>query len=128
MTLFDSFHLVVLVVAMAAGGIASVTGFGIGSLLTPLLGMQIGIKLAVAAVSIPHLIGTAVRLFMLREHVAKRVLLGFGLTSAAGGLTGALLHTKADGPILTAVFGALLVFAGVTGLLKPPCSHFCASA
>ncbi|MEX2137643.1 MAG: sulfite exporter TauE/SafE family protein [Pirellulales bacterium] len=113
----DPFLLVVFVVAFVAGGIASISGFGIGSLLTPLLGVQIGFKLAVAVVSIPHLIGTAVRFFTLRQHVDRRLLIGFGLTSAAGGLTGALLHTFVKSPILTAVFGLLLVFAGVTGLL-----------
>src|SRR5262249_20799690 len=33
-----------------------------------------------------------------------------------GGLTGALLHNLAESPVLTAVLGGLLVFAGVTGL------------
>jgi uncharacterized protein len=108
--------LLVTVVAIVAGAIASVAGFGIGSLLTPLLGLQIGIKTAVAAISIPHLIGTALRFAMLREHVDRRVLWSFGLMSAAGGLSGALLHTLAGGPILTALLGTLLVFAGVMGL------------
>lgn len=36
------------VVAMLAGAIASVSGFGIGSLLTPLLAVRVGTKLAVA--------------------------------------------------------------------------------
>jgi uncharacterized protein len=117
MTLLDPFQLIVLVVAFLAGGVASISGFGIGSLLTPLLATQVGLKLAVAAVSIPHLIGTAVRFLTLRKHVDRRVLLGFGLMSAAGGLIGALLHTMAESPILTAVFGTLLVFAGLTGLV-----------
>jgi uncharacterized protein len=108
--------MLVAVVAVVAGAIASVTGFGIGSLLTPLLAMQTGTKLAVAAISVPHLAGTALRFWMLREHVDRRVLWSFGLMSAAGGLAGALLHTVVGGPILTAVLGGLLVFAGITGL------------
>jgi uncharacterized membrane protein YfcA len=117
MTDVDPFLLLVLLIAVLAGGVASITGFGIGSLLTPLLSLELGIKLAVAVVSVPHLLGTAVRFFTLRQHVDRRVLLGFGLTSAAGGLAGALLNSFAENPILTAVFGVLLVFAGVTGLL-----------
>jgi hypothetical protein len=39
-------------------------------------------KLAVAAVSIPHLLGTALRFFMLRGAVDRRVLLGFRAMSA----------------------------------------------
>jgi uncharacterized protein len=36
--------------------------------------------------------------------------------SAAGGLAGALLHSYADNPALTVVFGGLLIFTGVMGL------------
>lgn len=106
-------------VAAGAGAIAAVSGFGIGSLLTPLLAFQFGTKSAVAAVSIPHFVGTALRLWLLRGHVDRRLLWSFGLTSAAGGLAGALLHARASSPALAVVFGALLVFAGasqVTGL------------
>ncbi len=55
-----------------AGAIASISGFGIGSILTPLLATWIGIKLAVAVVSIPHFIGTALRFVVIREHVDRR--------------------------------------------------------
>ena len=49
-------------VAVLAGAIASVAGFGIGSVLTPLLAARLGTKLAVAAVSVPHFAGTVFRL------------------------------------------------------------------
>jgi uncharacterized membrane protein YfcA len=110
------FLLIVAVVAVVAGAIASVAGFGIGSLLTPLLAWHAGAKQAVAAVSVPHLAGTAVRLWRLRRQIDRRVLLSFGLSSAAGGLLGALAHTFADSPALAIVLGVLLVFAGVMGL------------
>jgi hypothetical protein len=110
------FTAVVAAAGIAAGAIAAVAGFGIGSILTPLLAVQTGTKLAVAAVSISHLLGTALRFWLLREHVDRRVFWRFGLTSAAGGLVGALLHTRADNPVLTLVFAALLVFAGVMGV------------
>ena len=47
-------------VAALAAALASVTGFGIGSLLTTMLSLRAPLKLAVAAVSIPHFVGTAV--------------------------------------------------------------------
>jgi uncharacterized membrane protein YfcA len=106
----------VLLAAAAAGAVASVAGFGIGSILTPLLAWRLGAKLAVAAVSVPHVVGTALRFWRLRGHVDRRVLLSFGLASAAGGLLGALLHVYANSPALAVVLGVLLVFAGVLGL------------
>lgn len=107
---------VVVLVAIVAGAIASVAGFGVGSLLTPLLGLLIDIKAAVAIVSIPHVIGTALRYGMLRRHVDWKVLWSFGLTSAAGGLAGAFVGTFLNSPVLTLVLGMLLVFAGISGL------------
>ena len=106
------FHALITIAAILAGGIASIAGFGIGSILTPLLAVRVGTKLAVAAVSVPHLIATALRFALIREHVDKRVFLSFGITSAAGGLIGALLHTKFSGAALSYILGALLVFAG----------------
>jgi uncharacterized protein len=103
-------------VAFVAGGVASVSGFGIGSLLTPVFASQIGARLAVAAVSIPHVVATALRFWTLREHVDRRLLRSFGVTSALGGLAGALLHGILGNAALQAVFGGLLVFAGGTGL------------
>src|SRR5688572_1993956 len=58
-------NLLVVGAGIAAGGVASVAGFGIGSLLTPVFVTQVAAQVAVAAVSIPHVIGTAARLWLL---------------------------------------------------------------
>jgi uncharacterized membrane protein YfcA len=99
-----------------AGAIASISGFGIGSILTPLLAAWIGTKLAVAVVSIPHFIGTALRFVVIRQHLDRRVLLTFGAASAGGGLVGALLHLWMRSAVLGYVLGVLLVFAGFMGI------------
>ena len=103
-------------VGLIAAGIASVTGFGIGSLLTPVLAIETGTKLAVAAVSIPHLVGTAQRFWLLRGHVDRHVLLGFGVASAVGGLAGALVHVWVSSRALAVVFGIVVAIAGVSEL------------
>ncbi len=102
--------------AVAAGGIAAVDGFGIGSLLTPALSVETGVKLAVAATAIPHFVGTALRFLILRRHVERRLLLGFGVASAVGGLGGALLMAGSSNVALTRVFGVVLLLAGVSEL------------
>ena len=111
-----SFLLLTVVVAMIAGAIASVSGFGIGSLLTPLFALRVGTKLAVAAVSVPHVIATALRFWMMRKEVDRQLLWSFGVMSAAGGLVGALLQSYAASPILTVIFGLLLTFTGLMHL------------
>lgn len=115
------FLIFIFLAATIAGSIAAVTGFGIGSVLTPTLGLIVDTKTAVAAVSIPHLVGTAVRFWNLRPDVDRRTLWRFGVPSAAGGLTGALLHERVTSPLLTTVFGALLIFVAaseLTGLAR----------
>jgi uncharacterized membrane protein YfcA len=102
--------------AILAGAIASLAGFGIGSVLTPLLALSVGTKEAVVAVSIPHLIATTIRFWSLRRNIDTHVLKHFGIASAAGGLLGALLGARFSSPVLAYILGALLVFAGVTGL------------
>jgi uncharacterized membrane protein YfcA len=69
-------------------------------------------RLAVAAVSIPHLIGTSLRFGLMHGGVDRRVLWSFGLTSAGGGLAGAMLYNEASNRGLTIVFGVLLLLAG----------------
>lgn len=101
--------------AVLAGAVAAVSGFGIGSLLTPLLAARLETRLAVALVAVPHVVATAVRFHRLRSHLNRPMLVHFGLLSAAGGLLGALLSTRSAGPALDAVFGCLLLFAGVSG-------------
>jgi uncharacterized membrane protein YfcA len=115
------FDVLVIAVSVLAGAIAAVTGFGIGSLLTPLLALQVDTRLAVAAVSVPHVIGTAVRFMLLKGEIDRKVLWSFGITSAAGGLAGAALHSWASNRWLTTVFGVLLLFAAAsefTGLAR----------
>jgi uncharacterized protein len=108
--------LVVFVVALIAGAVAYVSGFGIGSLLTPLFALRMDLQLAVASVSIPHFIATLWRFLMLRNDLNKKVFLQFGLMSAVGGLAGALLHNVVSAPLLTLVFSCLLIFAGSAGV------------
>jgi len=102
--------------AVLAGAIASIAGFGIGSMLTPLLAISVGTKEAVVAVSIPHFIATAIRFWALRRNIDVNVLKHFGIASAVGGLAGALLGSRSSSPVLAYILGGLLVFAGVTGL------------
>lgn len=102
--------------AVAAGAIAAVAGFGIGSLLTPALAISVGTRVAVAVVALPHLVATAYRLWLLRRDVDRQVLLGFGLASAVGGLIGAVMHGLLASPLLAVALGLLLILAGTLEL------------
>ena len=114
------FLLGVFVLAVLSGGTASVAGFGIGSLLTPLLAATFGTATAVAAVAIPHVAATALRCWRLRANIDWSVLRGFGLLSAAGGLVGALLYTRFSNDALTLTLGLLLLSTALATLVDLP--------
>jgi uncharacterized protein len=111
-----AFYIIFAIAAVVAGAVASLAGFGIGSLLTPLLAIKTGISVAVAGVSIAHFFGSALRFILLRKSLNKKVFITFGLASAAGGLVGALLHNTFQNIVLTIIFGCLLMLAGILGL------------
>ena len=112
----DAFAVIATVAAVVAGAIASISGFGIGSVLTPVLSTQFDVRLAIAMVSLPHLAGTFVRFLLVRTKIDREVLLGFGAASAIGGLVGAALQTVVQSSALAIIFGLLLVFAGIGSL------------
>ena len=114
------FLLGVFVLAVLSGGTASVAGFGIGSLLTPLLAATFGTATAVAAVAVPHAAATALRCWRLRANIDWSVLRGFGLLSAAGGLVGALLYTRFSNGALTLTLGLLLLSTALATLVDLP--------
>jgi uncharacterized membrane protein YfcA len=114
------FLLSVFVLAVLSGGTASVAGFGIGSLLTPLLAATFGTATAVAAVAVPHAAATALRCWRLRANIDWSVVRGFGLLSAGGGLVGALLYTRFSNDALTLTLGLLLLSTALATLVDLP--------
>jgi hypothetical protein len=73
---------------------------------------------AVAILAIPHAWATVVRLLRLWPEVHWPTFRQFGVASAVGGLTGALLQTRLGSPVLTVVLATLLMLAGSSELLQ----------
>ncbi len=110
------YYFLILLTSIFAGSVASIAGFGIGSFLTPVMNFQASTSLAIVGVSIAHFFGTALRFWKWRRFVNKKVLFSFGITSAVGGLLGAIGHHYFTNAWLTITFGGLLIFAGISGL------------
>ena len=108
----------VFIVAVAAGAIAAISGFGIGSLLTPVLMLSMPTAHAVAVLAIPHAVATTIRWLRLRRDVHVPTFRQFGIASAIGGLTGALLQARLASRSLTVVLGVLLMLAGSSELTR----------
>jgi uncharacterized membrane protein YfcA len=109
-----------LLLSILAGAIAAVSGFGIGSFLTPFLLLRFSAIEAVTLVALPHAWATGLRLFRLRQSVHTPTFRQFGVASAMGGLAGALLQGRLGGLGLTLVLAALLLTAGIGELRRRP--------
>jgi uncharacterized protein len=110
--------LIVGLAAIAAGAVAAVSGFGLGSILTPLLMLSFPTSSAVAIVAVPHAVATTVRWWRLRGDVDGPTFRQFGIASAAGGLAGAALQPFLGSTALTLVLGLLLAIAGGSELAR----------
>ena len=106
--------------AIVAGAVAAVSGFGIGSLLTPFLMLKMPAPQAVAIVAIPHIWATSLRLFQLRKEIDWPTFRQFGIASAIGGLAGAAAQPLLGSTGLTLAMALLLVLAGGAELARKP--------
>lgn len=107
-------------VSVVGGAIAALSGFGIGSILTPFLLFWFPTAEAVAIVSIPHAVATMVRCYRLRRDIHLPTFKQFGIASALGGLAGAALQPMLGSALLSVVLGVLLFSAGVSQFVGRP--------
>lgn len=110
------FLVAVLALGILSGATAAVVGFGIGSLMTPLLLTRYEPSLAIALVALPHLTASFVRYVRLRPDIDRSVLVRFGIPSAIGGVAGGFLSGVLRSEWLVTVLGALLVLTGIANL------------
>ena len=112
--------LVFAALGVLGGAVAAVSGFGIGSILTPFLLLTFPAAEAVAIVALPHVVATSLRLWSLRSDIDWPTFRQFGVASAAGGLAGAALQPVLGSVVLTLVLAALLLAAGGSELARRP--------
>jgi uncharacterized protein len=70
------------------------SGFGLGTLLTPVFGLFFPIHIAIALTGIVHLLNNFFKLSLLGKNIHKDTLLKFGIPSVIGGFIGAFCLIK----------------------------------
>jgi uncharacterized protein len=106
----------IFVLGILSGATAAVVGFGIGSLMTPLLLTRLSPSVAVGAVALPHLIATTIRFIQHRPAVSIPVVVRFGIPSAVGGFAGAWLQDRFSDRWLFLTLGLLLIATAIANV------------
>jgi uncharacterized protein len=70
------------------------SGFGLGTLLTPVFGLFFPIHISIALTGIVHLLNNFFKLSILGKNINKEILLKFGIPSVIGGFIGAFWLIK----------------------------------
>lgn len=125
------------VVALAAAGASALTlftGFGLGTLLTPIFVLFLPVELAIAAVAVVHLANNVFKLGLVGRHADRRVALAFGIPAAMAAIAGAVallalsllpvvasyeLLGHREISIVKVVVGAVIVVAAIAELRGP---------
>lgn len=115
--------LLVLFITLIVSALTLVTGFGVGTVLTPTFAFFYDAKTAVFLVSIVHLANNLLKFGLFRQHVNKEILLKFGLWSLVGAAGGSLLQGALEGVYVRYALACFLIAAGSLEFL-PAASKF----
>ena len=79
------------------------SGFGLGTILTPVFAVFFPPQIAVAQTSIVHFLNNVFKLFLIGKHANRKIILAFGIPAILGAIGGsyALLLFSQSAPVLT---------------------------
>lgn len=89
--------IIVVIAAFGASMLTFFSGFGLGTLLTPVFMLFFPIEVAIAMTGIVHLLNNIFKFGLIGKHVDWKVLLRFGLPAIAGAFVGAYLLIRLSG-------------------------------
>lgn len=76
-------------VALIASLLTFFSGFGLGTILTPVFAIFFPAQIAVAQTSVVHFINNIFKLILVGKHINKQIVFAFGLPAIAGAFAGA---------------------------------------
>ena len=95
-------YAVICLVSFIGSGLTLFSGFGLGTLLTPVFALFFPIELAISMTAVVHFLNNVFKLSLLGKHASKSVVLRFGIPSLLAAFAGAYLLSRLSGlPALT---------------------------
>lgn len=87
-------YLVCCLVALIGSGLTLFSGFGLGTLLTPVFALFFPIEIAITLTAIVHFLNNVFKLILMGRHADKMVLVQFGIPSILAAFVGAYLLSQ----------------------------------
>lgn len=84
-------YLAIVIVAFGASMLTFFSGFGLGTMLTPVFLFFFPPEIAVAITAIVHFLNNLFKLLLVGKHAVKNVIISFGLPAIIGALAGATI-------------------------------------
>ncbi len=103
--------LLITVLSFIANIIGTVSGFGVGTVLTPILLLFLPFGPTVLLVCILHWFHDVFKLFFFRSGIDWKLFIYFGIPTIVATFLGALLVTPTQSHVLTALLGLFLIFS-----------------
>lgn len=87
-------YIIICLVSFLGSGLTLFSGFGLGTLLTPVFAIFFPIELAISMTAIVHFLNNIFKLSLLGKHASKSVVLKFGIPSLLAAFAGAYCLSK----------------------------------
>ncbi len=82
-------YIIICLVALLGSALTLFSGFGLGTILTPVFAIFFPIDLAIALTAIVHFLNNIFKLFLVGKHTDKNIILRFGITAIVASFIGA---------------------------------------
>ncbi|MFA5060162.1 MAG: TSUP family transporter [Candidatus Omnitrophota bacterium] len=89
-------YIVVCLVALLASGLTFFSGFGLGTILMPVLAIFFPVPIAVAATALAHFANNLFKLFLVGRRANKSIVIQFGVPAIFAAVLGAFFLTSAS--------------------------------
>ncbi|MCI0469458.1 MAG: sulfite exporter TauE/SafE family protein [Nitrospirae bacterium] len=105
--------LIPILAAFVSAALTLMTGFGLGTILTPVFLIFYDVKIAILIVAIVHLLNSLLKVSLFSKHISMDILRRFGILTLVGAFIGAFLQGKMDSSGVKILLGAALIFLGL---------------
>ncbi len=105
--------LIPILAAFLSAALTLMTGFGLGTILTPVFLIFYDVKIAILIVAIVHLLNNLLKVSLFSKHISMDIFRRFGILTLVGAFMGAFLQGKMDSSVVKILLGIALIFLGL---------------